>query len=45
MITSETPSKMIEIIMDTWPQIYRKFESTDKKHEESSNLWIGKDES
>jgi|SaaInlStandDraft_1057018.scaffolds.fasta_scaffold424931_2 hypothetical protein len=23
MISSETPSKLVEIIHDTWPQIYR----------------------
>ena len=25
MITSETPYKLAEIIMDTWPKLYRPF--------------------
>ena len=31
MITSETPYKTVEIIHDTWPQLYRPWVNSNKK--------------
>ena len=33
MITSETPYKMVEIIHDTWPQLFRPGVNSSKKHD------------
>ncbi len=32
MITSETPDKMVEIIHNTWPQIFRPMKKTWKEN-------------
>ena len=37
MITSETPYKLAEIIRDTWPNLYRKPESSYNEEKELEN--------
>jgi len=37
MITTETPYKLVQIIHDTWPQIYRPIKVNNKKRNIKSN--------
>jgi hypothetical protein len=37
MINSETPYKWVEILMDTWPQLYRKPQVSYNKEKQNHN--------
>lgn len=41
MITSETPYKLIEIIHDTWPQLYRPTKKDEPKKESNEDSSTG----
>jgi len=47
MITSETPYKLVEIIRDTWPQLYipikKKYNKEKSSNEKSLNIIIHHD--